>query len=249
LSCAKTIIIGDPTPLICRSGLQEDTGLCYPFCNDGFNGVGPVCWQSCGSGQTDCGMGCAASTSQCISEVTDQVLSSLVIAANIATLGLSSVPAGTAAAVQVGNKWVAASTKTGRLMLRVINRLQTVRSPRNAILASRKFGVTIQVIRDVATADYTAFRNFQNSFATEFSVITSPEIEMKLDANLNPTDAFSIKQIWARIQLDEMAEEKKWEVAGNVLNTLSIFDFTGVSGVIAAYSKFICNDVILFLNV
>ena len=34
-------------PLTCAAGQQEDASLCYPPCNTGFYGVGPVCWESC----------------------------------------------------------------------------------------------------------------------------------------------------------------------------------------------------------
>ncbi|MEO8552339.1 MAG: hypothetical protein ABI678_20320, partial [Kofleriaceae bacterium] len=34
-------------PIGCVDGRQEDAGLCYPSCNAGFSGVGPVCWGTC----------------------------------------------------------------------------------------------------------------------------------------------------------------------------------------------------------
>src|SRR6476620_11590303 len=34
----------DSVPL-CADGQEYDAGLCYPKCKDGYNGVGPVCWQ------------------------------------------------------------------------------------------------------------------------------------------------------------------------------------------------------------
>lgn len=37
---------------------QYDAGLCYPYCKEGFYGVGPVCWQSCGQGYADHGATC-----------------------------------------------------------------------------------------------------------------------------------------------------------------------------------------------
>lgn len=41
------------TPDTCPPGYEYDAGLCYPPCEPGFNGVGPVCWaqtQSVGVG-------------------------------------------------------------------------------------------------------------------------------------------------------------------------------------------------------
>ena len=31
----------------CPADKEKDGALCYPFCRDGYNGVGPVCWQNC----------------------------------------------------------------------------------------------------------------------------------------------------------------------------------------------------------
>ena len=31
----------------CPSDKEKDGALCYPLCRDGYNGVGPVCWQNC----------------------------------------------------------------------------------------------------------------------------------------------------------------------------------------------------------
>ena len=57
LSCGVKIKMGDPTPLICGSGLELDGALCYPPCAGGYYGVGPVCWQECDVDQTNCGLG------------------------------------------------------------------------------------------------------------------------------------------------------------------------------------------------
>lgn len=64
LSCPVKIELGDPTPLICESGLEKDGALCYPYCSEGFNGIGPVCWQLCDTDQFDCAAGCAANVSR-----------------------------------------------------------------------------------------------------------------------------------------------------------------------------------------
>lgn len=36
---------GVGTPLSCASDEEYDAGLCYTPCNEGYNGVGPVCWK------------------------------------------------------------------------------------------------------------------------------------------------------------------------------------------------------------
>lgn len=49
--------------LSCKDNEQQDAGLCYPYCREGFKGAGPICWSECGSdfvnnGGTDTGVGC-----------------------------------------------------------------------------------------------------------------------------------------------------------------------------------------------
>lgn len=65
----------DPVPLVCGGGKQQDAGLCYTPCRDGFNGVGPVCWAKKPGGYVDCGLGYAINNSTCGFLVTDQVMS------------------------------------------------------------------------------------------------------------------------------------------------------------------------------
>ena len=38
---------GAGTPLVCADDEDEDAALCYPKCDAGFDGVGPVCWIRC----------------------------------------------------------------------------------------------------------------------------------------------------------------------------------------------------------
>src|SRR5262245_18115680 len=45
-------------PNACPNG-ENNAGPCYPVCNAGYAGVGPVCWQSCPSGYGDFGVGCS----------------------------------------------------------------------------------------------------------------------------------------------------------------------------------------------
>ncbi|TMQ08102.1 MAG: hypothetical protein E6J91_33945 [Deltaproteobacteria bacterium] len=47
------------TPTVCGAGRELDAGLCYPICQSGYHGVGPVCWQGCPNGFRDDGAYCA----------------------------------------------------------------------------------------------------------------------------------------------------------------------------------------------
>ncbi len=49
---------GAGEPMVCPSTKEYDAGLCYPKCNSGYVGVGPVCWGSCPNGYTDDGATC-----------------------------------------------------------------------------------------------------------------------------------------------------------------------------------------------
>ena len=46
-------------PTDCGPGMEYDAGLCYPKCEAGYVGVGPVCWRSCPAGYRDDGAFCA----------------------------------------------------------------------------------------------------------------------------------------------------------------------------------------------
>lgn len=50
---------GVGTPInSCPPGEEDNASLCYPLCNSGFTGVGPVCWENCQPGFTDEGALC-----------------------------------------------------------------------------------------------------------------------------------------------------------------------------------------------
>lgn len=70
---------------VCGAGKTLNAGLCYPACRTGHVGVGPVCWANCpASHPTPCGMGCAKSKLFCDQAITEQVLSVVEGAVEIA---------------------------------------------------------------------------------------------------------------------------------------------------------------------
>ena len=57
---------GAGSAMVCSSEYEHDGALCYPRCNHGYYGVGPVCWQHCPSSQpTNCGIGCSKTSRDC----------------------------------------------------------------------------------------------------------------------------------------------------------------------------------------
>ena len=75
---------GAGIPLVCAANQQEDAGLCYPYCNNGYKGVGPVCWAQCPAGMTSCGAMCVASSDECANTMLQIGSDALQIAGSMA---------------------------------------------------------------------------------------------------------------------------------------------------------------------
>ena len=98
-SCRKKIILtstglgsGADRPLSpkCEADMENDAGLCYVKCRDGFNGVGPVCWGKPPPCWVNCGMGAASDGPTCGNAIADMVLGPIEIIAFAASFGSSS---------------------------------------------------------------------------------------------------------------------------------------------------------------
>jgi hypothetical protein len=259
VSCTKkTAQRGAGVLSSCGAGLIRDetggpAGLCYPQCKPGFSGVGPVCWQACSNGLQDCGAGCATSTSECAITTFDQVFSVVTLAANIATLGLSSgATAGAHAAgetLTIGAKTFTSGTKTGKAFIKAVKFLATTAPETKNVsvikrVISAKTGTTLRTIvttGKVGLLAYSATSDYSKAFADDFVNQTSPEINAEIDRRFNPVTAYQIKREWGLVQISEMAVANKWQIAQNVLSAVSIVDITGVTGVVSAYAKPICG--------
>jgi hypothetical protein len=81
---------GVGTPMTCAPGQVQQGGLCYPQCNAGYDHGGPVCWKQCGGAHpVNCGAACGHSTAQCVSEISNMVLSVAELTATIAGTALT----------------------------------------------------------------------------------------------------------------------------------------------------------------
>jgi hypothetical protein len=49
-------------PTECRPDQEKNGALCYPRCQSGYKGVGPVCWQNCAPNMVDTGVACEPTT-------------------------------------------------------------------------------------------------------------------------------------------------------------------------------------------
>lgn len=86
LSCAKKIELGEPTIVDgCPNGKEYQAGLCYKPCEDGYHGVGPVCWSNTPNGWVNCGAGDAATVEDCYTVISTQVTSVVQSAVKIVT--------------------------------------------------------------------------------------------------------------------------------------------------------------------
>jgi hypothetical protein len=234
-------------------------GLCYPKCNPGYHGVGPVCWQDCDPGWKNCGAGCAKDDTECASSTFDQVFSVAMVAVNIATLGMATpATAGTKAAgetVKFAGKTLTSSTKVGRALISAVNKMDKVAekgkkgvtvikkayNSKNGQLARETYS-TVKDAHEVTQAVYTSALDFYTAYAEDFSEVTSPAINKKMDDNFHPATARYLKAYWANIQLAEMASTNQLTIAQDVLSIVSIVDVTGLTGVVSAFTKPVCGE-------
>jgi hypothetical protein len=96
-------------PTGCDSDRENDAGLCYPRCSEGYYGVGPVCWKSCsGSSPVDCGAACGSSSKVCVEKIFNMVQTVLEVIVNVAelvvTLGGSAITKTATGALKAGFK-------------------------------------------------------------------------------------------------------------------------------------------------
>ena len=67
-------------PLVCRPDLVQDGALCYPECEAGTHGVGPMCWGNCPSEKpVKCGALCLPEGTTCSNHLWGLTLTGLGI--------------------------------------------------------------------------------------------------------------------------------------------------------------------------
>lgn len=157
-----------------------------------------VCWQRCDTSQTDCGMGCAESAEECGSVIADQVIAPLVLAANIASLGLGGP--GTTALAKVGkthkaitklNNVLKSSTLKNSIdafeaidgvqdVLKVYKRLKPARVGLSVIDTADSINTYAQEGKTI----YDAANDFSTSFSSEFAELTNQEIADEMYVHL-----------------------------------------------------------------
>ena len=76
-------------PMICSDNEDQNVGLCYPKCRNGYNGIGPVCWMhNCPHSMPyRCGLLCTIDKKQCDEFIKSLVGDSFQLILNIAETG------------------------------------------------------------------------------------------------------------------------------------------------------------------
>jgi hypothetical protein len=97
----------------CGSDQVKDAGLCYKRCDNGYAGVGPVCWGSCPEKMpVNCGAMCAESKDACALATTNAVTSPFISAGSIALIAVTAGgAAGATAGIQVAKTAATTSAK------------------------------------------------------------------------------------------------------------------------------------------
>jgi len=222
VSCAKKSYgrgVGKPLST-CPTGQDKDAALCYPQCRSGYHGVGPVCWQNCPSGRTNCGAGCATSTKSCVTDTTKMVVSPLILAVNIVTLGSSSSATSAAKAASTFGKikdtmkMIAKETKGARELARDVTSRGTY-----------------------AYQLYDTTNMWVNDFVGDFEKMTTKRVVTELSRRFRGDALLWIKQQYAMNHLTLMLKSDGIETGQNVLTMVAAFDPSGVTGVIDAFAN------------
>ena len=250
-----------PANAPCYGGEEQDAGLCYPTCNSGFYGVGPVCWGKCSSSQVHCGAACATSTSVCVEKVATMVVDTFMLAVNVATMGFvpkrPNVSSESTKLLKISGKTVEGTTKTSIKLARAAKTL--AKFTKKGVTAAGKFVVkrmaedtagnliekgTIELNIDLD--GYVAMRDYRKAYAEDFVAQTSPKIAAELDSRFSPKVAKFLKGLWGEMQFSALKKANDWEIAQTVLDAVSIVDPTGVVAVVAAYAKPVCATILPF---
>jgi hypothetical protein len=222
LCAKKSYGCGVGTPFDCAGGLAQDGALCYPPCKSGFHGVGPICWQDCPAGKVACGAGCAESGTTCATQTTSMVTSPVMLAANIATAGSSST-----------------MTKSYGKIIDTVKDLYTsnkhlIDAGRYLYKAAYQAGTKGHQLGEAVglwVADYVGV----------FSRMTTPKVESEIAKHFSPEAADWVRQQYALHHLSLMMEADGMDFAQGVLGAVTVFDPSGVSDVVAAYTHPICE--------
>lgn len=222
LSCAKKSYTRKTLTAGCPAGQENDAGLCYAKCKPGYDGVGPVCWGSCpASHPVNCGASCAATAADCAGAVTDQVVSVVDVAANIA---LAVVTAGGGNAIKTSVSTGAKAVKVGAKKAAQIGAKQGLKTAAKGLKKGAKKLSKSEIKRALKTMRQAALKKGGNA-AREARKMDEKKIEQMaelLGKSADTADAASDGQV-------------------DPLEIAEIMDPTGIIAVVNAYNQPICS--------
>jgi hypothetical protein len=233
LSCAKKVIVGDAKPFICSSGKENDAGLCYNGCRQGYGGIGPVCWQNCNPGTFSCGAGCTKDKSNCINNTISQVTTPISLAINIISFGSAS----SATSAATGS-----ASKVSTLFKSAKDALQPLVPYLKDANEVRKLA-TVAVNETKAFSD--ALNRFTDAYVANLEEMTTSNVVKTLKERFNQEQYNFIAKQYGLLQFQVAADQLNIDL----LKGLTPLDPTGISGVIAAYAKPICTKNQPFPNI
>ncbi len=223
-------------PLGCKPGMEGKDGLCYNKCNKtDYSGVGPFCSQNCPSQMpVNCGVGgCATTSKDCAMAVTDMVISPIMAAISLATLGAASGATVTGNTIKGGT--TTAATKAPGIIAKM-----------KAIYA--KIDLEVKAIKLTNNAYKTSSAIISErdlvlkEFSDNFAEMTSYEINKTLEERLTPKQLEEVRLEWAKRHFYLMGQTNADVTLRNALTLASVVDPTGLLAVEKAFYHPVCKN-------
>lgn len=222
-------------PLGCKPGMEGKDGLCYNKCNKAdYSGVGPVCWQNCPSQMpVNCGAGCATTSKDCAMAISDMVISPIMAAVSLATLG------GASGVTIAGNTIKGGATQTATKAPGIIAKMKAIYA---------KIDAEVKVIKLTNNAYKTSNAVISErdlvlkEFAENFAEMTSYEINKTLEERLHPKQVAEIKLEWAKRHFYLMGQTNADVTLRNALTVASVVDPSGLLAVEKAFYHPVCKN-------
>lgn len=188
---------GAGRPMSCKSHEVQKGALCYPQCPSDYDHGGPVCWKRCGEGhETNCGAMCGKSPSVCALEVTNMVLASGELVANIAGAAL------TGGAANASMKAAKTAAKTGAKVAAKTALKSAIRSAGRSIRNKLQQRLGARVI---AYATKKAGRNAGRKLAQDYAEMVLERAAKKIALAQASTDP-DLREIVTMIDPTGVAE-------------------------------------------
>lgn len=219
----------------CNPGKEKSGELCYNKCNKAdYSGVGPVCWQNCPSQMpVNCGAGCATTSKDCAMAVTDMVISPILAAVSLATLGGASGVTATGNVIKGGT--TQAATKAPGIIAKM-----------KAIYAKIKTEVEVAKLSSNAYKTSSSILSERDLVLKEFSEnfveMTSYEINKTLEERLTPKQFEEVRLEWAKRHFYLMGQTNADVTLRNALTLASVVDPSGLLAVEKAFYHPVCKN-------